>query len=134
MQSTTSKGAFEATLNGQNRDGVKLKPIKECLCGDIHKFIDCPYLFAEVYKAGQSLKPEVENKVKEALPKVYNRIKRALKRAKAKLEKKSSNLTLTPGAPPAVINRLGNFAAQYYFRPGNFILAYKRRPTLTPKF
>jgi hypothetical protein len=89
------KGAFEATFNGQNKDGEKSKSIRKCLCGELHKFIDCPYLFAEV---------------KEALAKAHNGIKAALERAKAKLEKQDSTSTLTPGSP-ATTNKLGNFAA-----------------------
>jgi hypothetical protein len=48
----STKGAFEATFNGQNKDGEKLKAPKKYLCGELHKFIDCPYLFAEVHKPG----------------------------------------------------------------------------------
>jgi hypothetical protein len=55
-QASTSKGAFEATFNGQNKDGEKSKSIRKCLCGKLHKFIDCPYLFTEVRKPGWSLK------------------------------------------------------------------------------
>ena len=98
----------------------------------MHKFINCPYLFAEVRKPGWSLKQEVEKKVKEALAKAYNGIKAALKRAKAKLKKQDSTSTLTPGSP-AIINKPGNFAAQYYAKPGSFMLAYKTLNTSTPK-
>jgi hypothetical protein len=51
-QASTSKGAFEATFNGQNKDGEKSKSPRKCLCGELHKFINCPYLFAEVRKPG----------------------------------------------------------------------------------
>jgi hypothetical protein len=44
----------------------------------LHKFIDCPYLFAEVCKPGWNLKQEVEKKVKEALAKAHDGIKAAL--------------------------------------------------------
>ena len=97
----------------------------------MHKFINCPYLFAEVRKPGWSLKQEVEKKVKEALAKAYNGIKAALKRAKAKLEKDStSTLTLRS---PITTNKPGNFAAQYYAKPRSFILTYKTLNTSTPK-
>jgi hypothetical protein len=119
------KGAFEATFNGQNKDGEKLKAPRKCLCGELHKFIDCPYLFIE----GWSPKQEVEKKVKEALAKAYDGIKAALKRAKAKL-KKDSTSTLTPRSP-ATMNKLGNFAAQHCAKPGSFMLAYKTPNTST---
>jgi hypothetical protein len=132
-QASTSKGAFEATLNGQNKDGDKSKTIKECLCGEVHRFIDCPYLFTEVRKSGWNPKPEVEKKVKEALAKASDGIKRALERAKAKLEKKNSTSTSIPGSPPATTNRPSNFVVQHCSRPGNFMLTHKTRPTFTPK-
>ena len=104
----TFKGAFKATFNGQNKDGEKSKSIKKCLCGELYKFIDCPYLFIEVCKLGWNPKQEVEKKVTEALVKAYNRIKAALKWAKVKLEK-DSTFTLTLRSP-AITNKPGNFA------------------------
>jgi hypothetical protein len=112
-------------LNGQNKDGDKSKTIKECLCGEVHRFIDCPYLFTEVRKSGWNPKPEVEKKVKEALAKASDGIKRALERAKAKLEKKNSTSTSIPGSPPATMNRPSNFVVQHCSRPGNFMLTHK---------
>jgi hypothetical protein len=97
----------------------------------LHKFINCPYLFAEVYKPGWSPKQEIEKKVKEALAKAHNSIKAALKRAKAKL-KKDSTSTLTPRSP-ATINKPGNFATQHYTKPRSFMLAHKTLNTSTPK-
>jgi uncharacterized protein (DUF2461 family) len=97
----------------------------------LYKFINCPYLFAEVCKPGWNPKQEVEKKVKKALAKAYNKIKAALKQAKVKL-KKDSTFTLTPRSP-ATINKLGNFAAQHYAKPRSFILAYKTLNTSTPK-
>jgi hypothetical protein len=46
------KGTFEATLNSQNKDGEKSKPLRKYLYGELHLFIDYPYLFAEVRKLG----------------------------------------------------------------------------------
>jgi hypothetical protein len=97
----------------------------------LHKFIDCPYLFAEVRKPGWSPKQEVEKKVKEALAKAHDGIKAALERAKAKLEKDSTS-TSTPGSP-ATTNKPGNFAAQHCAKPGSFMLAHKTPNTSTPE-
>jgi hypothetical protein len=106
---STSKGAFEATFNSQNKDSEKSKSPRKCLYGKLHKFINCPYLFTEVRKPGWNPKQEVEKKVKEALAKAHNSIKAALKRAKAKLKKDSTSIS-TPGSP-ATTNKPGNFAA-----------------------
>ena len=100
---------FKATFNSQNKDGEKSKAPKKCLYGKLHKFIDCPYLFIEVYKPGWNPKQKIKKKVKEALIKAHNSIKAALKRAKAKL-KKDSTSTLTPRSL-ATTNKPGNFAA-----------------------
>ena len=121
-------------MNGQNKDGEKSKPTKECLYGEMHKFIECPYLFAEVRKSDWNPKPDIEKKVKEALAKAHNGIKGALERAKAKLEKKFPESTSTPGTPNAFSSRPSNFVAQHCSRPGNFMLALGRRATYTPEF
>jgi hypothetical protein len=122
---------FEATFNGQNKDSEKSKAPRKCLYGKLHKFINCPYLFIEVYKLGWNPKQEIEKKVKKALAKAYNGIKAALKRAKAKLEKDSTS-TLTLGSP-TTINKPGNFAAQHCAKPGSFMLAHKTLNTSTPE-
>ena len=127
----STKGAFKATFNGQNKDGEKSKTPRKCLYSKLHKFINCPYLFTEVRKPGWSPKQEVEKKVKEALAKAHNGIKAALERAKAKL-KKDSTSTLTPKSP-ATTNKLGNFAAQHCAKPGSFMLAYKTPNISTPE-
>jgi hypothetical protein len=100
------KGAFKATLNGQNKDS-EAKPLRKCLCGELHRLIECPYLFIEVHEPGWNPKPEVEEKVREALVNPHKGLKKGLKRAKAKLEKRVSTFITTPDP----MDKPGNFAA-----------------------
>jgi len=115
-------------LNSQNKDNKKSKHYKDCLCGESHLFINCPYLFTEVRKSDWNLKPEVEKKVKEALTKAPERIKGALERAKAELEKKAS----TTETPPTS-TKPSTFVVQHCAKPGNFMLAYSKHHTSTPE-
>ena len=115
-------------MNGQNKDGKKSKHYRDCLCGESHLYIDCPYLFTEVRKSGWNPKPEIEKKVKEALAKAPDRIKGALEKAKAELEKKAS----TTETPPTS-TKPSTFVVQHCAKPGNFMLAYSKHHTSTPE-
>ena len=54
----------------------------------MYKYIKCLYLFIKVRKSSQSIKLEIEKKVKEVFIKVPEYIKRSLKQIKTEFEKK----------------------------------------------
>jgi len=127
-----TKGAFEATLNSQNKDSKKSKSISACFYGEMYKYIDCPYLFTEARKSGWNIKPEIKKKVKEVLVKAPEYTKKSLERAKAELEKKASTSTSTLRTLLASI-KPSTFVIQHCFKPGNFILVHGKYYISTPE-
>jgi hypothetical protein len=98
----TTHRAFEATLNGLNKDGQKpqdsqkprdgqkgkpqeRKPPRECLCGKTEYLDECPYLIEELRTSSWNPDPNTLKKVEEALEAASPGLKRAIKRAKARV-------------------------------------------------
>jgi len=59
--------AFETTFQGKGIHGDDKKKLKECLCGEIHHFKDCPYLIEEKRSPGWNPDPQLEQKINERL-------------------------------------------------------------------
>jgi hypothetical protein len=100
----TTHGAFEATLNGLNKDGQKprdgqkekpqeRKPPRECLCGKTEYLDECPYLIEELRTSSWNPDPNTLKKVEEALEAASPGLKRAIEQAKARVQKRKSKST-----------------------------------------
>jgi hypothetical protein len=121
-KAAASHSAFEATLNSLNKDGQKPK-VRNCLCGQQHLFIKCPYLIEAIQKPGWNPKANIKKKVNEALKKGSNSVKAAVARAREKLRKGSTSTTSTStprGSPKST-------------RSAGFILATSKRQSSSPK-
>ncbi|RYP46215.1 hypothetical protein DL768_007534 [Monosporascus sp. mg162] len=107
-----SRGAFGVTLNGEtpnqtgpsqnapntnnsNRNGNRHSN-RQCLCGVVHIFKECPYICPKVRPNGWTEDPEVKKKVEEHIVNGTDALKAAVKRAR-----KESELQ-TPQSAPAL--------------------------------
>jgi hypothetical protein len=135
-KAAASHSAFEATLNGLNQDGQKPK-VRNCLCGQQHLFIDCPYLMESIRKPGWNPKADIKKKVDEGLEKGSDGVKAAVARAREKLRKGTTTSTprTNPGASPETTRSAGFMVAQATTttRPGGFMLAHGKRQSSSPK-
>ena len=67
---TTSQGHGQTTENGSNDVGNKTTFNKKCVCGEIHRFKDCPYLVKLKRPHGWTPKPDLQKTIDKD-PKEY---------------------------------------------------------------
>jgi hypothetical protein len=81
-----SQLAFATTFQGQDQDQQPQERDRDCLCGEPHRFKDCPYLIKEKRPPDWTPDQDIQERIKEKLQ--NPRLKAAVKYARASQAKK----------------------------------------------
>jgi hypothetical protein len=87
----SSQSAFQTTLQEQPKPQIEKTPEKkDCLCGEPHRFKDCPYLIPERQPEGWKPDPAIQERVETKLQ--NPRLKAAVEYARASQKEKEKDV------------------------------------------
>ena len=97
-------GIFDTTLQGQKpEDSAEDPRQKKCLCGDPHRFSQCPHIIPSIRPDGWKPNPEVEKRIQRIIAKNAN-VRRGVEAARKHVQAQSASSAsaATPPPPPAL--------------------------------
>ena len=96
-----------ATFQGEPSNGHRTK--RDCLCGEVHSFKQCPYMIEGLRTAGWTPNERIEKEIEEKLSKIPQ-LKAAVERAQKEMKDSTNERKLSkPSEKNKVSNTLGAF-------------------------